>query len=823
MRSHPSEARPVSGAHNLYPRPFPGSRSPLPSSYRRPQRSLHLAPEEGWLPLILLTMAVYSVVYSVTTAIVIEHSNILMITTALGLLCGLLVAKSRSFPQGALHVGACVLGYWLALLATSLLAYRVSVLNILASLRLVIASGFAFASTQESTMVFLFYLAFLCFFLGYFGSWLIYRAHLPWLVAMVYIAIMIVNLNYVSKRDLTFLMVLLVGSLLLLIARVQLTNQLLQWKNEGLYTDKTWLHSLTSRVLRVSAIFALLILPLSWLLPIAGEPASGVAFWNSLDNTWINLTHGNLPTLSNPGSLFSPYNPPANFFGDQLTITGSVNLPNGSVLSYLTRSGSQGQYLEGFTFDTFDGHTWTARVAAASQSYQAQARLPLDNATATYHTLTTAITIIQPPEGTKHFIFAPAQPGSFTVPVTVFTDSSGAITSAWTQTTALHPNERYQVTSEVVAAPPAGLARVSFFKDDPQNWTADTNYRTLQQYYLQTPPRLSPEVRGTALRWTDGAHDVYSAVLALQEHLRNPADFVYAVSNPPVPQDIDAVTWLLHSRRGYCTYYATAMTVMARLLGIPARMVNGFSQGHYDASQKAWVVNGSDAHSWVQVYFPGTGWVNFDPTPGFSFNQQAPVTSTPAPTRSPVPIHPTPTPAQGKAPAQPASAPHRSDSSRPTLGSALTVQNLFLTFSLFFLLCSCILLGLAIVRYRSSRVSDPPVASVYARLCRLAGLLGSPPATWQTPYEYTFALSRRFPQVATVLRRLADLFVRERWAAPQHRPAPHEKQELLYLWPRLRNALLRAPFSKHSWTSDNVFPSFSPLSGEGQKREKVFP
>ena len=58
------------------------------------------------------------------------------------------------------------------------------------------------------------------------------------------------------------------------------------------------------------------------------------------------------------------------------------------------------------------------------------------------------------------------------------------------------------------------------------------------------------------------------------------------------------------------------MVVMARMLGIPARIVNGFTQGSLQGN--TWVVNGTDAHSWVQVYFPGYGWINFDPTPGYS-------------------------------------------------------------------------------------------------------------------------------------------------------------------------------------------------------------
>lgn len=792
MRSSPSESR----AKSFSPRSFPGPQSPLPASGRRPRRAFPLAPDEGWLPLFLLAVAVYSVVYSVTAAIAIEHSAILLLTTALGLLCGLLVAKNRHLPQAALHIGACILGYWLALFATSLLAYHVSVLEILTNLRTVIANGFALAGSQGSTMVFLFYLAFLCFFLGYFGAWLIYRAHLPWLVALVYVAIMIVNLNYIAKRDLAFLMVLLVASLLLLIARIHLANQLLQWKTEGLYTDRIWLRALTSRFLRITALFALLILPLSWTLPIGGEPDSGVAFWNGLDNAWVNLTHGNLPTLTNPGNLFNPYNPPANFFGDQLTITGSVNLPHGPVLSYQASS-AQGEYLEGFTFDTFDGHTWTAQAATASRSYQAMTRLPLDNPAASYRPLRTTITVIQPPEGTKHFIFAPAQPDSFTVPVTVFTDTSSLITSAWTQTSALHPAERYQVTSEVVLTSPVDLRQVTFLGGNPANWGEDPVSRVLHQYYVQTPAHLSSEVLATARTWTAGAGDVYSAVLALQNHLNNPAEFTYALANPPVPQDIDAVTWLLHSHRGYCTYYATAMTVMARLLGIPARVVNGFSQGQYDAGQKAWIVNGSDAHSWVQVYFPGAGWVNFDPTPGFSFNKPAGVSTPPAVSAATPTPAPTATPGHGKVPTQPATPPHSSGSGGSASGALLSVQNLFLAFAFLCFLFSCVVLALAVMRYRATRAPSSPIASVYVRLCRLAGMIGAPPAAWQTPYEYIFVLSRRFPQAAAALRRVADLFVRERWASPEQAPAPGEHQELQRLWPRLRNALLRGSFARH--------------------------
>jgi transglutaminase-like putative cysteine protease len=798
MRSGLTESRPAIGSNMYRPWPDPGpQRSPSLQPTVPSRRGLILAPTEGWLPLLLLSVAVYSVVYSVTAAITINHYTILWITTALGLLTGLIVSKSRFFPQAVLHIGACILGYWLALFLTSSLAYQVSVLELLSNLRTVITGGLAMAGSQSGDMVFLFYLSFLCFFLGYFGSWLIYRAHLPWLVALVYISIMIVNLNYISKRDLSFLIIILVGSLILLIARIQLASQLSQWKSDGLYTDQTWLRNMSSRFLRIAALFVLLILPFSWLLPVMNQPAAGITLWNGLDNAWANLVHGHLPALNNPGSLFSPYDPPSDFFSDQLSITGSVNLPNGPVLSY-TSSDSQGHYLESFIYDSFDGHNWTAQVASTSQAYQPNAQLPLDEENASYNALTTAITVFQPPGGTKHFIFAPPVPSEFNVPITLFTDNTGTFVSSWTQTSALTQNEEYEASSEIVNASPSDLAAIPLPKNDPAIWFEDPNYNSIQEYYLQKPGDLSSEVLATARKWTDGAKNTYNAVADLQAHLSDTANFTYSLTNDPVPSNMDAVTWLLHTRKGFCTYYATAMVVMARLLGIPARMVNGFSQGHYDMQKNAWVVDGSDAHSWVQIYFPGYGWINFDPTPGFSSSNATTPGNTPVPrvTQTPAPSNPTatskPTPRSQPTPAlnQPGK-----NNQASTIGT-FAGGNLLMGFSLIILLCSFVVLSLSIARYRTKRVPRSLATAVYTRLCRVASLVGSPPSAWQTPYEYTFTLSKRFPQASSALRRLADLFVRERWASPEQAPILAEERDLERLWPHLRNTILRSPFFK---------------------------
>src|SRR5262249_46367294 len=133
--------------------------------------------------------------------------------------------------------------------------------------------------------------------------------------------------------------------------------------------------------------------------------------------------------------------------------------------------------------------------------------------------------------------------------------------------------------------------------------------------YLTLPEHLGPLVHQDVSTWTAGTNNAYDALKQIEQHLSDPTVFHYSLNNPPIPDDTDVISWLLQTKTGYCTYYATAMTIMARMLNIPTRMVNGFSQGKYQNGE--WVVNGSDAHSWVQAFFPGYGWINFDPTPGF--------------------------------------------------------------------------------------------------------------------------------------------------------------------------------------------------------------
>lgn len=123
------------------------------------------------------------------------------------------------------------------------------------------------------------------------------------------------------------------------------------------------------------------------------------------------------------------------------------------------------------------------------------------------------------------------------------------------------------------------------------------------------------DIAALAQEITAGAATTYDQAIALQTYLRDPQAFRYDTDVPPAQTD-DAVWDFLTQRTGYCVQYATTMTVMARTLGIPARMAIGFLPGWLNTQARGeYVVSGRQAHSWPELYFAGAGWVRFEPTP----------------------------------------------------------------------------------------------------------------------------------------------------------------------------------------------------------------
>jgi transglutaminase-like putative cysteine protease len=189
--------------------------------------------------------------------------------------------------------------------------------------------------------------------------------------------------------------------------------------------------------------------------------------------------------------------------------------------------------------------------------------------------------------------------------------------------------------------------------------------------FLQVPAtQHEADIRALAEEVTAAATTTYDQAIALQSYLRNAQLFEYSTELGPARTD-DAVWDFLTDRRGYCVQYATAMTLMARMLGIPARMAVGFLPGQADGdSNRQWVVSGRQAHTWPELYFDDAGWVRFEPTPARQTGAP-PLYADPFAGQSQVPDDQIPTSTAGPI-GPPTTGPTAPDGTRPgyvTLGS----------------------------------------------------------------------------------------------------------------------------------------------------------
>ena len=154
--------------------------------------------------------------------------------------------------------------------------------------------------------------------------------------------------------------------------------------------------------------------------------------------------------------------------------------------------------------------------------------------------------------------------------------------------------------------------------------SAGTRYPGFVGQYTLLPDdatRGAAAIAQLAQQWTAGTTNPYDAAQAIQSHLRDPAAFHYTLSPPAPPSGVWPVVYFLtSSHRGYCQYFASAMGAMLRSLHIPARLVNGYGPGTTQAQSgrqavRQQLVTTSDAHTWVEAYFPGHGLIPFEPTP----------------------------------------------------------------------------------------------------------------------------------------------------------------------------------------------------------------
>lgn len=254
-------------------------------------------------------------------------------------------------------------------------------------------------------------------------------------------------------------------------------------------------------------------------------------------------------------------------------------------------------YLRGTAFDQYDGRSWSRTLTERTPASKIGNRVILRPNAPAGRKLTIELEPIDPP-----VVFVPGDAVALRVlprgdPLlggtpTIYRGPENELKYSSSDDRGL----RYEVHLAGVRAPPG--ARL----------TAADRMR-----YLSLPPNVNERMRVLARDWTRDSANPEEMARAVEQRLRH--DYSYDLESPSGATSNPLDHFLFESKRGHCEYYSTAMAVLLRTVGVPTRNVNGFIGGTYNRFGRFYAVRQGDAHSWVEAWIDGRGWVRFDPTP----------------------------------------------------------------------------------------------------------------------------------------------------------------------------------------------------------------
>lgn len=285
-------------------------------------------------------------------------------------------------------------------------------------------------------------------------------------------------------------------------------------------------------------------------------------------------------------------------------VAGFLEPSSGQGMDLFEVEADDAEYWRMFTLDRYDGKVWTSTNPSGSDggvTLSAPAVLPGDGSSLRPRAVTLIHTFrILSDFESLHSLPMAQTAEEITGPIGDFTWDP-ARSQAFIDGP-LEGGMEYTVRSRIVVPRPGELDSVDHRAPRTyERWTA-------------LPADLDPRIGELAERWTEGATSNYRKVLAIQQRFHE-GDFAYSTDVEAADDDDSLLRFLTETKTGFCQQYTSAMTVMVRELGLPARIAVGFRSGTTQ-DDGSYLVRTGDAHVWVEVWFPGYGWLQFEPEPG---------------------------------------------------------------------------------------------------------------------------------------------------------------------------------------------------------------
>ena len=378
-----------------------------------------------------------------------------------------------------------------------------------------------------------------------------------------------------------------------------------------------------------------------------------------------------------------------------------------------------------------------------------------------------------------NLLFAPNEPTKASVPFQFQTGEDRSYS------TSLHAVNRGNAEGPYVVSALASTADKVTLRRATATYPA-----YIRAKYLQLPSSLPQRVKDKAHQIADDKPNAYDKAEAIETYLRQTYRYNTVVrSAPPGRDPVDY--FLFDLKEDFCEYFASSMAVMLRELGVPARMVEGFTTGTFDPEQAKYVVREVNAHAWVEVYFPQYGWIEFEPTPSettFPRIEDRSLTSDGSPAGDGINRERDPDRDQADDQIDKGSDRERADDEGFAGGALNIVRSVDPRPAIAAVIL--LLLGIlaAFVRFELRFRGQPPIASAWGKTRLLGSYLGHSATPSQTAYEYADSLAVVVPDARAPLRDIAHARVIDIYSRTGATDAELDAVESA--WGRVARALL---------------------------------
>jgi transglutaminase-like putative cysteine protease len=567
--------------------------------------------EEGWLTVALLGGMMVVAAGGVAAAGWTEHLHVAWITGLLGIVAGLALAKSRFSGSSAvlfatvyglfavgLFIGMGLQGTW----HERSVAIIVRLNNFLYT---AIHGG-----TSRDPLPFPVTISLIFWYIGVLNAWSVFRRGSVWpAIIPAGIGLLVNAYYYLGPVRLDLYLAVYVLLALMFVARMNLLAREREWQSARvLYSP-----DLRLDFLRAGLAAALVGVLVAWAAPSLAASPQAATTWRQMTGSFSFVRESWMRMFAAIRGYGQAYN---DFYGDSLPLSGASELSNEPIMDVRVLSVSRDDerfddvlgpilrfYWAANAYAVYDGGSWRQgssefkeydpnRTRLQQPAYQQRRQATM---AVTMHTAASSRLYAAP---MVQWVDRP-----LTLEITHDPAGGHDILNMRTQGI-IRRGETYQVISSVTVADSDSLREAGMIYP---GWVLDN--------YLQLPDNITPRTRALAQQIVDeaGAITPYDRAEAITHWLRRNITYNQLIDAPP--PGVEPVDYFLfETRTGYCNYYASAQVVMLRSLGIPARLAVGMAQGTLDPRSNTYYVLEENAHAWPEVFFPGYGWVEFEPT-----------------------------------------------------------------------------------------------------------------------------------------------------------------------------------------------------------------